>query len=587
MYSIKNNLAYVIKNTWRHERILLFFILLSAVFGVLIPLMSIYLPSIILGGVTGAIPLKNLFFTLGILSICLCFGSYCVEYINALKDTRLINNKMYYLTELFKKKMTMDYQYVESADGQNQFQSVLNVLFNDSAGVSGMLTNTGSLLGRILGFSLYAGIISMLNPLIAVILIITSAAHLFILKHTAAYEYKNRPKWTVIDKKLNYLFGKTMDYQYNKEIKLYDLGSWLAKIIDTLIIERIRWLAVISRHNFFTVVSDAVILIIRDGLSYFYIFNSVFAGRIQVAEFALYFGAITGFSGFISGIIQDLGTLNRTSQDVSVMRRLFDMLPKKHEGKKLPLGPGETLKIEFDHVSFRYSEDSPFVLQDINFCINAGEKIALVGENGAGKTTLVKLLCGFYRPGGGEIYLNGVPVSELDRDFVYSLFAVVFQDIFVLPATAFRNIALTDYSQALSEDVRRCITQAGLDNAIPDLQLPLTKIIDERGVELSGGEAQKLMLARAIYKDAPGLILDEPTSALDPIAEKELYIKYNELVQKKTSIFISHRLSSTQFCNRILFLENGNIAESGSHQELMLRNGKYSALYKIQSQYYV
>jgi ATP-binding cassette subfamily B protein len=269
------------------------------------------------------------------------------------------------------------------------------------------------------------------------------------------------------------------------------------------------------------------------------------------------------------------------------MRELLDVLPKKAGGEKFLLGPGETLKIEFAHVSFRYNEDTSFILQDINFCINEGEKIALVGENGAGKTTLIKLLCGFYLPNEGEIYLNGVPISELDRDFVYSLFAVVFQDIFVLPMTAFQNIALTGNYPAVSEEVRRCIALAGLNNAIPDLQIPLTKIIDERGVELSGGEAQKLMLARAIYKDAPGLILDEPTSALDPIAEKELYIKYNELVQKKTSIFISHRLSSTQFCNRIVFLENGRIAESGSHQELMLRGGKYSDLYEIQSKYYV
>jgi hypothetical protein len=276
---------------------------LSAIFSTLISFISIFLPSVILGGVAGTIPLKNLFFSIGILFIDFCFGSYCVEYINALKDTHLINNKMYYLTELFKKKMNMDYQYIENVNGQNQYQSVLNVLLNDSAGVSGMLTNSGSLLGRILGFSLYVGIISILNPLIAVILTVTSAAHLLILKYTAAYEYKNRPKGTTIDKKLNYLFGKTMDYQYNKEIKLYNMGNWLVKIIDTLIFERIRWLATISRHNFLTVISDAVILIIRDGLSYFYIFNSIFNGRIQIAELTLYFGAIAGFSGFISGII--------------------------------------------------------------------------------------------------------------------------------------------------------------------------------------------------------------------------------------------------------------------------------------------
>lgn len=244
------------------------------------------------------------------------------------------------------------------------------------------------------------------------------------------------------------------------------------------------------------------------------------------------------------------------------------------------------MEIEFRNVSFRYTEESPYILKNISMTIQKGEKIAIVGENGAGKSTLVKLLCGFYQPTEGTIYLNGIPMSELKLEEIYRLYAVAFQSIYVLPMTVAQNIALTDNARIDMERVRSCLQISGLGDSIGDLNLPLTKMIDENGVDLSGGETQKLILARAMYKEAASLILDEPTSALDPIAEKELYETYSLLTKGRTSFFISHRLASTQFCDRILFLNNARIEESGTHQELLENNGQYSELYKIQSQYY-
>ena len=270
-------------------------------------------------------------------------------------------------------------------------------------------------------------------------------------------------------------------------------------------------------------------------MAYLYIFHAIFNGQIQIAEFTLYFGAVSGFSGFIMNIVQGLASITRMGNEVSSIREYLDFHTEHTGWKELTLSPDDTLEIEFRNVSFRYTEESPYILKNISMTIQKGEKIAIVGENGAGKSTLVKLLCGFYQPTEGTIYLNGIPMSELKLEEIYRLYAVAFQSIYVLPMTVAQNIALTDNARIDMERVRSCLQISGLGDSIGDLNLPLTKMIDENGVDLSGGETQKLILARAMYKEAASLILDEPTSALDPIAEKELYETYSLLTKGRTS----------------------------------------------------
>ena len=247
-------------------------------------------------------------------------------------------------------------------------------------------------------------------------------------------------------------------------------------------------------------------------------------------------------------------------------------------------------EITFDRVTFRYDGAKTDTLKDISFTIGSGEKIALVGLNGSGKTTLVKLLCGLYEPTSGEIRINGVPVKKFYRRDYYKLFSPVFQDV----ETSFFSLAETvvagsgdepDYSLA-----KQCMRRAGLGPKIDSLPngiyTKLDKQVNEDGIELSGGEVQKLMLARALYKDAPVLVLDEPTAALDPISESRVYEEYMRLSDRKSSLFISHRLASTRFCDRILYLDNGRIAEEGTHGELVDKGGKYAKLFEIQSCWY-
>ena len=268
--------------------------------------------------------------------------------------------------------------------------------------------------------------------------------------------------------------------------------------------------------------------------------------------------------------------------------------------------------IEFNQVSFSYGEFKVF--DNFSLHIHKGEKIALVGINGSGKTTLVKMLCGLYEVEAGSILYNGENINVFNKNSYYELFSILFQDIQALPFSIAENIACTqkEFTKSISSkilnkgfkdldmgesnqvyDESKIITsikKAGLWDKISSLDkgihTTINKVLDPDGMELSGGQTQRLMLARSLYKDAPVLILDEPTSALDPIAESELYEEYASLCEGKTSIFISHRLSSTRFCDRILFLEEGKIVEEGTHDELMSLHGKYANMYEIQAHYY-
>lgn len=588
-YSISENLWFVLRNAWKWERVILCYILIQAIVGVLMPAFGIYLPAIVLQGVTGTRSPQAMLCIVGGLALCVAIFSFIASYLNSIITTNIMNNKIRYLSEMFKKKMDADYQNIESADGQLKFEKGMGTLFDDNAGVSAMLMTMGNLLAAILGFFLYSGIISTLNPLIALLLIVTSGIHYFVLRFVALYEHRNRDNWAQLDRKFHYLTQKMDDYSFGKDVRLFSMRLWLMNTLNKVMAARAKWVVKVAKRSYLTAVSDAFVVIIRDGVAYVFLFFAILNHKISIADFVLYFGAISGFSVFISKIIEGMSKINRTSLDICAMRDFLDM-PDRPTGSKV-IPPADlqqsSISIEFRDVSFCYNDYSPYILENLSFKIKNGEKIALVGTNGAGKTTLVKLLCGFYQPSSGLILINDIPLAEISRDHGYTLYAAVFQDLFVLPMTVAQNVALVHDSAIDKERVRHCLMQADLSTRLPDIDAPLTKMIEASGIELSGGETQKLLLARAIYKDAPMLVLDEPTAALDPIAESLLYSKYHELVHNKTALFISHRLASTRFCDRVLLLDQGHIAASGTHEELLRQKGKYAEIFEIQSHYYV
>jgi len=370
------------------------------------------------------------------------------------------------------------------------------------------------------------------------------------------------------------------------------MEKWFYNLFRQLIKKRVSWSSKIEFRYFIHSLSDNILLCVRDLIAYGILITRVLNGGMDAAQFTFFIGIIAGFSTFRNQAVNSYSNLRRANlgvNDYRVMDSIGEVF-NHSKGCELPKSQEHPLTIEFKDVAFRYPGAEKDTISNFSLKIDGGSKIALVGVNGAGKTTLVKLLTGLYYPTHGEILINGKSIREYNIEEYYRLIAVVFQDVQILAFTIAKNVAVCRDEHIDYERVSKCLELAGLKDKVDELKHKentyLTQHLDKEGIMLSGGQMQRLMLARALYKNAPILILDEPTAALDPIAESEIYEKYNSLTRGKTSLFISHRLSSTKFCDRIIFLENGNIAEDGTHEQLITKGEKYAKMFEIQSHYY-
>lgn len=336
---------------------------------------------------------------------------------------------------------------------------------------------------------------------------------------------------------------------------------------------------------------DIVLTFLRNGIAYAFLIGITVKNGLPASQFLLYFAALSGFAQWVVEILDKLSVMHKQSLDISTIREFLDWDEPfdLNGGERIAFEPNKQYEIRLDNVSFRYPKADKDTLSHINLTVHPGEKLAIVGLNGAGKTTLVKLVCGFLDPTEGRILLNGEDIRKFNRNDYYALFSAVFQEFSVLDVTVKENVA--QCVDGIDETrVWQCIDKAGLTEKIQSLpkgiETHLGRRVFKDGVEFSGGQTQRLMLARALYKNAPILVLDEPTAALDPIAENDIYQKYNDMTHGRTSFFISHRLASTRFCDRIIFVDSGKIAEEGTHDELLKNGGGYAYMFEVQSKYY-
>lgn len=588
-YSTGGNLWFVLKKSWQIDKGLLLSLAIKTPSLVALPLLTTYLSKIVVELVEQkADPATLLLYIAGIIAGILLFR-LMDNYASAKIEWRSFSNRFAYIHLTSLKAMDADYANVESPQGQLMQQKALNAIYTPHTGIQQVFNQLTAIASSVVGLITYSALLVTLSPWILLYLLILSLVSYAIQRLNDNWSHRNKDNWVPLDRKLQYIINKSGDYTIGKDIKIYRMQAWFRDLFNLFFKQRKQWYRRQEARNFLAAFFNIVLTFFRDGVAYLFLIHRIVDGGLSAADFVLYFGIISQYSGWLFGMMSAIGALHATSLSLCDIREFLDMPDHFNRGEGHVL-PSETCDIALKHIQFSYSGEENLVLKDIDIHIRKGEKIAIVGLNGAGKTTLVKLLCGLYRPTAGSIEVNGVSLESYNRDDYFTLFSVVFQDIILLPVSIAKNIALCEEARIDRDKLNYALKLSGLYEKVQDLpnkeNTMLMKSLVEDSIELSGGEQQKLALARALYKDGQIMILDEPTAALDPLAEDTMYQTYNKLTAGRTSIFISHRLSSTRFCDRILYMENGCIVEEGTHDELMRRGGKYADLFQVQSQYY-
>lgn len=592
-HSVFSNFAWSLKMLLKYSKAAFFITVLFIPINIELRYLEIYLPSLVVSEVTNGQTLNHSLLSIGIVMLLIMLGYIIIQALGHIRNSTL-GIYRYKMTDLVtRKQLSMFYQTYEQKKVRDLANRASNAtqMWDGVQPLTDIVYNGFGMLENLLGYILFGSVISFASPWLVPILTVAPIVNILSVKAYNKWEYAHRSKMTDLNQKLGHVEELPDDFAAAKDIRIYSMASWLRECYRDLSDQRSKWDRNVVKKSFLSRIADLVVILIRDGGAYALLIHMFYSGKIGIDEFVLYFAAISSFASWVGGIISCWNKANTVSLKLCDFRDFVDYPEYDGSGIAKAADHMNTVpEIEFKNVSFRYDGAEQDTIHDLSLKIKSGEKLALVGLNGAGKTTLVKLLCGLYRPTSGEIFFNSIPLSDFKREDYYKLISPVFQEI----RTAFFSLAETVSGKSTSEtDLEKaetCMRQAGLGakiDALPDgIHTKLNKKVHENGTELSGGEAQKLMLARALYKDAPLLILDEPTAALDPIAESKIYNEFNVMAKNKTSLFISHRLASTSFCDRIILLENGNITEEGTHQELMGANGTYKGLFDIQSCWY-
>lgn len=593
--SIVSDVWFFIHFYKKHEPFVLVFCGIEIVLGALFPLLAIYLPKIAIDLVEQRAALGHAMFVLGGWSL-LTVLVYGVKNSVQAGKYNLYNTQRTNLVGLFfLKSLRLGYADLESGETKKLYWKVYDAIWGgDWCAVSQMVSGTVNLCVNALSFFLYSTVLAYLSaPLFAILLVLALINYGISMRHIR-YEESLREKRALAQKHFQCVESAMGNVYGAKDIRIYGMKDWMIGLRDEVIRE-IRKLAELSkRKDAFYERTGLALAAVRNLGAYAYLLYQTQAGAVGIGDFVMYFGAITGFSEFVNSIMGSLAILRGAANGTDHIRAWLDLPEENRESgsrhiDQLSFPP----EITFQQVSFSYKnaeEGDKTVFRDLNLTIHAGEKLALVGVNGAGKTTLVKLLCGMYEPDEGRILINGIDRNEFPKEEWYRLFSIVFQETLILPFTVGENLAMNRSERVDEEKAWFALEQAGLKQTFREQGIHMgsymTRVMMEDGIELSGGQKQRFLLARALYKNGPVMVLDEPTAALDPIAESEIYSHYNQFSQGKTAVFISHRLASTKFSDRIILMEDGKILEMGTHEELMEAGRAYARMFEMQSSYY-
>ncbi|MDE7263888.1 MAG: ABC transporter ATP-binding protein/permease [Anaeroplasmataceae bacterium] len=586
--TIKRQLGLIRKGHFSHIYVLW---IVNAIFGGAVSVLGVFFTKLIIDCILEEKSIEEMSYRIMFLSVIaiLCFSIHGIvkRYLDA-SYLKLRQKEFLVCIELYKK---VDYEKIEDPTFQDEVNVGFRALDGDYQGFQAVYSNLGNLFVGLISIIIFTTILAFLNVWIAVLCIVTTLITAIANEGVARYINKCKKDEAHAYRQNQYFHETCSDFSYGKDIRIFSLKESLMKKYQGKSLNLMRVLTDIANKKFLYALFGILMLCIEDGVSFYLIIQGYFDQTISLADVSLYVTTLVAFTTLLRTFTSNLTDL---ISNVKLTGTYFSFL----DNQKFYLSSGMDKdvdlacapKIEFKNVWFKYPNTEAWIFKDFNFTINPEESLAIVGENGAGKSTLIKLLCGLFKPTKGEILINGKDALSYDKQTYYSMFSTVFQDYDVYACTILENVVGTDQGKDAIERGKECLRRVGLEDKVLSLPLkydtPMLKVIDENGVDFSGGQKQKLAIARALYKNGNVVILDEPTSALDALAEAEIYQSFDDLVKSKTAIYISHRLSSTKFCDKIAFLSKDGLEEYGSHEELMKNKKGYYHMFVVQGKYY-
>ncbi len=580
------NMVYLLSYAWGKGRLIFFTTAGTATFHALLPLIDIAGLGLVVEALTNGKSKQDVV-RLILLYLALNLVIAVLKQLLTLADNN-IKRKVSDITQLDYMRDCIYINYHYAQDG-----SILD-LKKKSMGTHPVwfLNNLGVLLQYLVQFAGVAYLFAVFSPLFLFLLLLTSAFSLYLSFREQRLDFEYRNDSAEDERMMAYLYETMSDDRYAKEVRINRAGGLLETKYSERYASFMRRRKHLANQTLGIHTVSTVITIIQTAAMYLYFSYQVSISEISIGEYTVLLGATTLLTSLLVGFFHH--TASRGTLDYTELFRQYRNHAAQNSGifascaLSMPEIDRQSLRISFENVSFTYPGAEHPILEAVSFTIEPGEKIGIVGLNGSGKTTLIKLLCRLYDPTDGRITLNGIDIRNIPHNEYTKLIGIVLQDFCLFAYSVKENVVFD--SPADEERFGASIQKSGLSDKIASLRdgvhTSVYKTFDDSGVEFSGGEGQKLALARAIYKEAGILILDEPTSALDPLAEHKLFSSLSEIADGKTTLFISHRLSSTKFCDRILVLADGKIAETGSHGELMRKNGIYADLFSAQARYY-
>ncbi len=596
-YGVVSNCMYILRAFRRYRPSMIAFLVLGGITGASMSYIWTFIGKLVIdmiekqskAEVQDITPLLKLIIITTVIELAMMWLNALVE---KHSDLGFTFTRMKLTREHIIKTMGMEYEQLETPDMLDRLQKAKRATGFQYGGVQGLMYDMQNFAISLVSVATAVTIISTLDIRLVLIILVLSLIQFEYFDYVRIKD--KEVMWDAMAgvwRRLDYMQTVSTDFSYAKDIRLYGMKDWLNKKHEDVNKEELaRWVQSRTYWQHNTLFSGAVGLV-RNVIIYAWMIYGVLFDGMSIGNFTLYVASATTMSQSISSFLQVIGGMRERSSRMDDLRTFMD-IPFGDEGKKtVPLPKTDRYTFEFRNVSFRYQGQEEYALKNLNLTLSAGHRLAVVGLNGAGKTTFIKLLLRLYDVTEGEILCNGIDIREFDRNEYFGLFAPAFQEVEVFAFPLSENISMTTSDLTDKAKAEEYIRAAGMGDKLdklPDgMDTELLKVLYDDGVDLSGGEKQKLALARALYKGAPVVVLDEPTAALDALAEYRLYQSFNGMIGDRSAVYISHRLSSTRFCDSIAMFVKGEMVEHGTHEELLSKGGAYSEMFRVQAQYYI